>query len=196
MKPLTKNEKLTLVISSAALLVAGASLYMQFWYQVESMDAVIYEADPAGAELVLRIAVINRGNTAAMLLDLQPSVKGKPGQLDARLGPILSEVQAVGNKPPLLVDPGDIRTLTYRGPIDYEALYEVGSPPDPGFDDFDDKPTRKVVLNLRAEAMDIHGNVFDTSTGFLEMHLTTEVVAVWGAFTQKAELLQRRRYSR
>jgi hypothetical protein len=148
----------------------------------------VFEADPAGAELDFRLALINPGNRAALVTGLDPALVSMNG---SRVSVLTAFDVEPDRRPPLLVQPGEIVTLYFSGTLDLPALFERGAPPAKGStQEFDGLPTRHIIFGVAVSSMNSSGVQYEALSGLLSMHITNESVAEWHHDEVKSNLFR------
>jgi hypothetical protein len=117
---LTTNEKLTLALSTAALLVSLASTYFQFFRVTERVTVSTLEMNmPLGGRgnsYSLTLAFVNNGNRDVLFLAAKPEARGV-------------DTKPIAEGFPFMLHPQEIRLITLQGTLSVASSpYYVETP--------------------------------------------------------------------
>jgi hypothetical protein len=184
------SEKAALYLSLLAVFISALTLYFSEFHTSELLEAVVLEVDPIGGSLDYQVAILNQGNRQAILTSARIAVASNDNVLVAS-NPF--EKVRITPEFPAIIEPEHVLIVRFNGPLDLAELHARGGAPDRGFEEFDGKPGRKVVLRADFEARDFKGREYSAIIGVATVHLTPATVAGSGELPPLRAVFRRER---
>jgi hypothetical protein len=167
-KPLTTNEKATLLVSAAALVMSCVALYVQFFYERVAVKAVVSYATLGADSLRVDVFILNNGSKQLLVTRRELWLEQKDS------GAVLISPDSLTTRP-LLVDPGKIGIVRIETLLDEALIYANGARPDSGCSHMGVSP-RKAYFDVGLDLVTADGQAHSfLDKRFLSVHLTRDL---------------------